>query len=67
LGNPSKINGWMCRCGIRLHFNKKDAVCDACGLKYQKKGDQVQVNETGRKGGNHRPKSVDKPEKTGSI
>ena len=41
LGNPSKIKGWMCRCGIRLHFNKKDAVCDACGQKYQKKGDVV--------------------------
>lgn len=41
LGNPSKIKGWMCRCGIRLHFNKKDAVCDACGLKYQKKGNRV--------------------------
>jgi UDP-2-acetamido-3-amino-2,3-dideoxy-glucuronate N-acetyltransferase len=41
VGNPAKIKGWMCKCGIRLHFEKKDAVCDACGLKYQKKGNQV--------------------------
>jgi UDP-2-acetamido-3-amino-2,3-dideoxy-glucuronate N-acetyltransferase len=47
LGNPSKIKGWMCRCGIRLHFEKKDAFCDACGLKYQKKGNQVTLIETG--------------------
>jgi len=47
LGNPSKIKGWMCRCGIRLQFDKKDAVCDACGQKYQKKGGLVQEIETG--------------------
>ena len=47
LGNPSKIKGWMCRCGIRLHFNKKDAVCDACSLKYQKKGNKVSLIEAG--------------------
>jgi UDP-2-acetamido-3-amino-2,3-dideoxy-glucuronate N-acetyltransferase len=41
-GNPAKVKGWMCRCGIRLHFDKKGhGVCDACGLKYQKKGNQV--------------------------
>jgi UDP-2-acetamido-3-amino-2,3-dideoxy-glucuronate N-acetyltransferase len=38
VGNPAKIKGWMCQCGIRLHFDKKGgAVCDACGSKYKKK------------------------------
>jgi len=42
VGNPAKIKGWMCQCGIRLHFDKKgSAVCDACGLKYEKAGNQV--------------------------
>jgi UDP-2-acetamido-3-amino-2,3-dideoxy-glucuronate N-acetyltransferase len=42
VGNPAKIKGWMCRCGIRLHFDKAGrAVCDACGGKYEKKEDQV--------------------------
>ena len=36
-GNPAKIKGWMCRCGIRLHFDGDGATCDACGLKYGKK------------------------------
>ncbi len=41
-GNPAKIKGWMCRCGIRLHFNKTGkAVCDACGERYKKKEDVV--------------------------
>jgi UDP-2-acetamido-3-amino-2,3-dideoxy-glucuronate N-acetyltransferase len=42
VGNPAKIKGWICRCGIRLHFDKSGrAVCDVCGGKYEKKEDQV--------------------------
>lgn len=41
VGNPAKIKGWMCECGVRLHFEKDRAVCDVCGLKYQKKGNTV--------------------------
>ena len=48
VGNPAKIKGWMCRCGIRLHFEKDAAVCDACGLKYQKKGNQVAEIDSGK-------------------
>jgi UDP-2-acetamido-3-amino-2,3-dideoxy-glucuronate N-acetyltransferase len=45
-GNPAKVKGWMCRCGIRLHFDKSgNAVCDACGAKYAKKGDQVHSSD----------------------
>ncbi len=40
-GNPGKVKGWMCRCGIRLHFDGKNATCDVCGLRYQKKGNTV--------------------------
>ncbi len=42
VGNPGEQKGWMCACGIRLHFDKKgNAVCDACGSKYQKKRSKV--------------------------
>ena len=42
VGNPAKIKGWMCQCGIRMHFDKAGkAACDACGLKYEKRGDKV--------------------------
>lgn len=52
-GNPAKIKGWMCRCGIRLHFDKTgNAVCDACGARYEKKDDQViQKDKASRKAG----------------
>lgn len=41
VGNPARIKGWMCQCGIRLHFDNGHAVCDACGLKYTKDGEKV--------------------------
>jgi UDP-2-acetamido-3-amino-2,3-dideoxy-glucuronate N-acetyltransferase len=45
-GNPAKVKGWMCRCGIRLHFDKTGtAVCDACGGRYKKKEDIVKQIE----------------------
>lgn len=48
VGNPAKIKGWMCECGVRLHFEKDRAVCDVCGKKYRKSGDQVsEINGRG--------------------
>ena len=40
-GNPGKIKGWMCQCGIRLHFDNEHATCDACAMRYRKEGDLV--------------------------
>ena len=39
-GNPAKIAGWMCRCGIKLDFSAGDGVieCSACHDKYEKSG-----------------------------
>lgn len=39
-GNPAKIAGWMCRCGIKLDFSSGDGIteCSACHEKYEKKG-----------------------------
>lgn len=41
VGNPAAVKGWMCRCGIRLHFDGKRATCDVCGAAYLKKGRMV--------------------------
>jgi UDP-2-acetamido-3-amino-2,3-dideoxy-glucuronate N-acetyltransferase len=38
VGNPAKRKGWMCRCGVRLHFDGDKAACDACGQRYSKNG-----------------------------
>jgi UDP-2-acetamido-3-amino-2,3-dideoxy-glucuronate N-acetyltransferase len=39
-GNPGRIQGWMCQCGIRLGFVEQTsigrAVCSECGSCYQK-------------------------------
>ncbi len=35
VGNPGRIVGWMCHCGIRLQFNNnKETKCMACGKEY---------------------------------
>jgi UDP-2-acetamido-3-amino-2,3-dideoxy-glucuronate N-acetyltransferase len=42
VGNPARIVGWMCSCGIKLDFAKcQEAVCTACGKRYLKKGDRT--------------------------
>lgn len=40
-GNPAKINGWMCECGIKLTFKSNKASCEACGKTYEKAGSVI--------------------------
>ncbi len=46
-GNTARIKGWMCQCGVRLHFEQagngdvEEAACDACGTRYRKEGEMV--------------------------
>ena len=40
-GNPAKIKGWVCNCGVKLDFSTSDAsseqtICNACGKEYNK-------------------------------
>ncbi|MDA3793190.1 MAG: acyltransferase [Elusimicrobia bacterium] len=37
-GNPARNRGFICRCGMKLSFKGKEAVCE-CGQKYQKTSD----------------------------
>jgi len=32
-GNPARIQGWMCDCGVKLDVSGKTGVCGACGKK----------------------------------
>lgn len=45
-GVPARITGWMCQCGVRLHFESQDGVeyaaCAHCGARYRKTGETVQ-------------------------
>jgi UDP-2-acetamido-3-amino-2,3-dideoxy-glucuronate N-acetyltransferase len=42
VGNPGRISGWMCQCGIKLASGRDvpaTATCAACGSKYRGSGD----------------------------
>ena len=40
VGNPGRVVGWMCQCGVKLDFGKsvtsERAKCSACGTSYAK-------------------------------
>lgn len=41
-GNPARIHGWICACGIKLEFAENgQAICSACGSAYAKQGQGV--------------------------
>jgi UDP-2-acetamido-3-amino-2,3-dideoxy-glucuronate N-acetyltransferase len=43
-GNPARINGWMCSCGVKLEFREKEAACRECSKKYVKE-DKTSLTE----------------------
>ena len=48
-GNPARVRGWMCQCGIKLQFSRSGAeeisTCESCGSSYLKNGDVVAACE----------------------
>jgi len=41
-GNPSRLQGWMCQCGIKLQFgDTARGSCADCGAAYEKRGSVV--------------------------
>lgn len=52
VGNPGRIVGWMCQCGIKLQFqpdgSAERATCGHCGSQYVKQEDVVKPAETER-------------------
>jgi len=51
-GNPARIRGWMCQCGIKLPLNTDErndrAVCASCGTAYLKRGAGVRAEPEAR-------------------
>jgi UDP-2-acetamido-3-amino-2,3-dideoxy-glucuronate N-acetyltransferase len=43
LGNPARLVGWMCRCGVRLNFIGPQTTCETCGLQYERSGESIQL------------------------
>ena len=38
-GNPARVRGWMCQCGVKLG---EDLACPECGKRYKKSGDGLE-------------------------
>lgn len=49
-GNPARVQGWVCRCGVKLLFPSDSpnerAMCKPCGARYHKLGQRVESLET---------------------
>jgi UDP-2-acetamido-3-amino-2,3-dideoxy-glucuronate N-acetyltransferase len=42
-GNPARLRGWICQCGVKLGFVAGRAVCEGCGSGYVKQGEMVEL------------------------
>lgn len=40
-GNPAKVVGWVCRCGVPLNFVGERASCSKCISNYSIRGDKI--------------------------
>ena len=39
VGNPARIVGWMCVCGVKLRMNGNKSACPTCNKQYVKEID----------------------------
>jgi UDP-2-acetamido-3-amino-2,3-dideoxy-glucuronate N-acetyltransferase len=45
VGNPARLAGWICRCGVKLAAAGRGLVCATCGRRYRKRGRSVEDAE----------------------
>lgn len=41
-GNPARLRGWACECGLKLHFHAGEATCAECGKAYRMVNESVE-------------------------
>jgi UDP-2-acetamido-3-amino-2,3-dideoxy-glucuronate N-acetyltransferase len=51
VGNPSRLAGWMCQCGVKLNMSPsaigtEESICAACGKSYRKEAGVVSEAQT---------------------
>ncbi len=47
-GNPARVRGWVCQCGVKLSFDgpgAAEATCSACGRSYVRQGEIVRLEQ----------------------
>ena len=42
VGNPGRVTGWVCRCGVKLKELGRVLECPACSLRYLREGSHVE-------------------------
>ena len=47
VGVPAKISGWVCECGVSLDDGLMELACPACGKRYTRSGETVQLQAEG--------------------
>jgi UDP-2-acetamido-3-amino-2,3-dideoxy-glucuronate N-acetyltransferase len=35
VGNPARVQGWVCACGSRLEFVQPSTICETCGMEFR--------------------------------
>lgn len=43
VGNPGRVTGWMCRCGVKLSVKRKKATCPSCRIQYVSTGSGIKA------------------------
>ncbi|HIC92314.1 MAG TPA: N-acetyltransferase, partial [Syntrophaceae bacterium] len=50
VGNPAKISGWMCQCGVKLASAQTSGLertqCSSCGMQYVKRGKALVMEQS---------------------
>ena len=41
-GGPAEIVGWMCECGHQLDLQDGIAICNDCGKRYRRTGEEIE-------------------------
>jgi UDP-2-acetamido-3-amino-2,3-dideoxy-glucuronate N-acetyltransferase len=44
VGNPARVTGWMCGCGVKLKMKGTKGACPTCGKQYAKNSNSLQPN-----------------------
>lgn len=45
VGNPGRVTGWMCGCGVKLKMKGNKGACPTCAKEYSKTSKGLQPNE----------------------
>ncbi len=46
IGNPAHLHGWVCYCGLPLHFEASRATCATCNLMFQQTNNSIHRSGT---------------------